>query len=48
MRNHDEKYPTRPVFEPGTSRLQAPVVTIEQSGPAKECKVAWKNPKTKP
>ena len=23
--NHDDKYPTRPGFEPGTLRLQAPV-----------------------
>ena len=25
MHDHDEKYPARPGFEPGTSRLQAPV-----------------------
>ena len=35
MHNHDDKYPARHWFEPGTSRLQAPVDTIEPSGPAK-------------
>ena len=34
MHNHDDKYPVRPTFEPGTSRLQAPVDTNEPSGPA--------------
>ena len=34
MHNYDDKYPTRPAFEPGTSRLQAPVDTNEPSGPA--------------
>ena len=34
MHNHDDKYPTRSGFEPGTSRLQAPVHTNEQLGPA--------------
>ena len=35
MHNHDDKYPARPGFEPGTSRLlQAPVDTKEPSGPA--------------
>ena len=34
MHNHDDKYPARPGFEPGTSRLRAPVDTNEQSGPA--------------
>ena len=29
MHNHDDKYPARPAFEPGTSRLQAPVNTNE-------------------
>ena len=29
MHNHDDKYPNRPGFEPGTSRLQAPVDTSE-------------------
>ena len=29
MHNHDDKYPARPGFEPGTSRLQAPVDTNE-------------------
>ena len=33
MHNHDEKYPARPGFEPGTSMLQAPVDTYESSGP---------------
>ena len=28
MHNHDDKYPTRPGFKPGTSRLQAPVDTM--------------------
>ena len=27
MHNHDDKYPARPGFEPGTFRLQAPVDT---------------------
>ena len=34
MHNHDDKYPVRPGFEPGTSRLQAPVDTNEPSVPA--------------
>ena len=34
MHNHDEKYSSRPGFEPGTPRLQAPVDTNELSGPA--------------
>ena len=34
MHNHDDKYPARPGFEPGTPRLQAPVDTNEPSGPA--------------
>ena len=34
MHNHDDKYPSKPGFEPGTPRLQAPVDTIEPSGPA--------------
>ena len=34
MHNHDDKYPARPEFEPGTSRLQPPVDTNESSGPA--------------
>ena len=34
VHNHDDKYPARPGFEPGTSRLQAPVATNEPSGPA--------------
>ena len=28
MHSHDDKYPARPGFEPGTSRLQAPVDRI--------------------
>ena len=35
MHNHDEKYTSRPGFEPGTPRLQAPVDTNEASGPAR-------------
>ena len=31
MHNHDDKYPSRPEFEPGTPRLQAPVDTNEPS-----------------
>ena len=31
MHNHDDKYPSRPGFEPGTSRLQALVDTNESS-----------------
>ena len=34
MHNHDDKYPLRPGFEPGTRRSQAPVDTNELSGPA--------------
>ena len=34
MHNHDDKYPSRPGFEPGTPRLQAPVDMNEASGPA--------------
>ena len=33
MHNHKNKYPSRPGFEPGTPRLQAPVDTNEPSGP---------------
>ena len=29
MHNHDDKYPARSGFEPGTSRLKAPVDTNE-------------------
>ena len=32
MHNHDDKYPSRPGFVPGTPRLQAPVDTNEPSG----------------
>ena len=35
MHNHDDKYPARPGFEPGTSRLQAPVDKNEPSGLAR-------------
>ena len=34
MNNYDDKYPAQLGFEPGTSRLQAPVDTNEPSGPA--------------
>ena len=34
LHNHDDKYPAQPQFEPGTSRLQAPVDTNDPSGPA--------------
>ena len=34
MHTNDDKYPSRPGFEPGTPRLQAPVDTNEPSGPA--------------
>ena len=34
MHSHNDKYPSRPGFEPGSSRLQAPVDTNEPSGPA--------------
>ena len=33
MHNHNDKYPAQPGFEPGTSRLPAPVDTNEPSGP---------------
>ena len=33
MHNHDDKYPSRPGFEPGTPRLQDPVNTNEPLGP---------------
>ena len=35
MHNHNDKYPARPGFEPGPSRLQAPVDMNKPSGPAK-------------
>ena len=35
MHNHDNKYPNRPGFEPGTSRLQALVDTNDPSVPDK-------------
>ena len=34
MHSHDDKYPARPGFVPGTSRLQAPVNTNEPLGQA--------------
>ena len=34
MHNQDDKYPARPEFELGTSRLQLPVDTHEPFGPA--------------
>ena len=34
MHNHDDKYPSRPGFEPCTPRSQAPIDTNEPSGPA--------------
>ena len=34
MHNHDDRYPARPGFEPGTSRLQATVDTNEPPRPA--------------
>ena len=34
MHNYDDKYLSRPGFEPDTPRLQAPVDTNEPSGPA--------------
>ena len=34
MHSHDDKYPSRPGFEPVTPRLQTPVDTNEPSGPA--------------
>ena len=40
MHNHVDKCPARPGFEPGTSRLQAPVHTNKPSGPA-EWKWEW-------
>ena len=33
MHNHDDKYPDRPGFEPGTSRLQTSVDKTKPSGP---------------
>ena len=41
MHNHDDKYPSRPGFEPGTPRLQAPVDTNEPSGPAAAHNYQW-------
>ena len=32
MHNHYDKFPSRPGFEPGTPRLQAPVDTNQPSG----------------
>ena len=43
IHNHDDKYPARPGFEPGTSRLQAPVDTNEPSGPANKNGIAFLN-----
>ena len=37
MLNDNDKYPARPGFEPGPSRLQAPVDTNEPSGPGTNC-----------
>ena len=34
MHNHNDRYLARQGFEPGTSRLQAPVDTNEPLGPA--------------
>ena len=34
MQNHDDKYPARPGFAPGTYKLQAPVDTNEPPKPA--------------
>ena len=34
MHNDDDKYPSRPGFEPGSPRLQAPVDMNEPSEPA--------------
>ena len=46
MHNHDDKYPDRLGFEPGTSRLQAPVDTKEPFGP--DLKFRKKNVLAKP
>ena len=43
MHNHDDKYPSRPGFEPGTPRLQAPIDTNEPSGPAAITFYVYKN-----
>ena len=37
LHSHDDKYPARPEFENGTSRLQAQVDTNEPSGRPKKC-----------
>ena len=34
MHNHNDKYQARPGFEPGTSRLQAPIYANKLPGPA--------------
>ena len=41
MHNHDDKYPPRPGFVPGTSRLQAPIDTNEPPGPISIEFKAW-------
>ena len=41
MHNHDYKYPARPGFEPGISRLQATVDTSEPSGPGNITVAVW-------
>ena len=41
MHNYDDKYPARPGFEPGTSKLQAPVDTNEPLGPATNRAGTW-------
>ena len=40
MHKYDDKYPTRPGFEPGTSRLQTPVDTNEPSGQSQSIEIA--------
>ena len=39
MHNHDDKYPARPGFEPGTSRLQAQSMRMSHRGRSKEYEI---------
>ena len=47
MHNHENKYPARWGFEPGTSRLQALVDTNEPSGSAFRLRMSWSDKENK-
>ena len=44
MHKYDDDYPTRPGFEPGTSRLQASVDTNESSGQSQSIRMSHQGP----